>query len=261
MVPAAHGNLVGLRLHSPSPRLRAVDQRLAAAGTGAIMGLVLVVGLAVVARPPQPGGGAGAIPGVGAPIPSPMAADDLWARFERQGSAAVGGEAVTLVQEASGHIELPSGRLAIGDAFFYGIDSYAMARALPPGEHPVTVLEARSANALLPAAALIGTAHGVVRWREIPEARYAGSETAVVGLAPAELDALLLADLPAAEALAEALDGQLPSGADTWTIVESLDGMALYAISSEYGLSTAHWGLDAGGDPVAVLLDFGLLDG
>jgi len=147
------------------------------------MGLALVVLLALV-RPPaaQP-----ELPTLSArPLMEP---GDLLARFDGPARTTRNGAQVALEPLEAGRLRLPTGRVALADAFFFGIDDNTLDRGVARGSAPVTALMATGEDSapVLAAAVLRFSSASVARWEGIRGAAgsvaYAGTESGIVGIA------------------------------------------------------------------------------
>jgi hypothetical protein len=267
-------------LHCPTVE----DQRVQSALLGGGLGLVLVVALLAV----RPAGYVTASPfDTGLPLPLPsavrsMSNAELYAAFEELGTATSFGTPMTLAVSRAGDLVLPGGPVVASDAYFVGLESEAFTTALPPGRHPVLLLEARmGSGGGSVAAAMIRAAPGdPVSW-EI--AHLPGQDPATLGPddvfvygvdsgtgafasieAAAAIARLSEADLEAhsnaiSDGLSPAEDVYLNS---TSVVVDPVTGANLIAIVSGYGDGgyPSFFGLDRAGRPIVLMTDFGILD-
>lgn len=162
----------------------------------------------------------------------------------------------TLQSAPLGAIELAGDRVVVGDPFVGGLSSPPLARRLPPGPHPVSLTVAELSEDHLRVAALVmrlGT-KPVVRWEaacwedgtpaELPVD--AGTLSIACAARAPELDTEAHG-----EALLRAFDHTAlgcrhPAAPDAVVVASSGWGDGIYA---------AWWGLDAAGQPAALVLD------
>jgi hypothetical protein len=241
---------------------------------GAVIALVL-------ARPPGAapfGAGSTVSPSPRASMPPLMETADLYAAFAKGGVASSSGTPTTLSTVSAGDLVLPTGRVVATDIFF--VDTEPFARSLPAGRHPVSLLWSTQDPALGGdvAAAMIRVAPGdPVSWEL---ALVAGQDPATLKpdeffgygvdsgtgcFASAEALAVLTAEN--FDSYAERVQkGMSPSdGVFNSTVdltVDEATGANVIGFRSGYGDGAypSWFGLDADGEPLVLLTDFGILD-
>jgi hypothetical protein len=247
---------------------------------------VALVLLVALVRPPgsTPSGDPLLDPAVGGPAPSfsfPPLMDtaDVYRAFVELGPARAGGEEVELSVVRAGELVLPSGRVVAADVYLF--DQPPFDRLLPAGRHPVFVLRAERDGGMDSAAALLRVAPGdPVEWEPAttggrdpgtldPEtfASY-GVDSGTAAFASAEAaERLEAGDEALWEAYGEQIQDQMYPGENDYrliaeVVVDPVTGGNVIAFVSGWGDGgyPAWFGLDAGGEPLVLLTDFGILD-
>ena len=207
-----------------------------------------------------------------------MAIDDLYAAFSRPGRASVGGRAAALAVVPAGELVLPTGRIVASDAFLLSTEPFSTTVA--PGRYPVSVLSATDDRGLGSdvAAAMLRLAPGdPVSWQT---ALVAGQD--VTTLEPgtffgypvdsgtgsfASPEAVeRVKDEPAYDAYSARFQAAMFPTPDARTssvdlVVDPATGANVIGFPSGFGDGGyASWfGLDAAGQPVVLITDFGIV--
>jgi hypothetical protein len=252
---------------------------------GGVLGLALVV-LVALARPAgaAPSGDPLSDPAVAGPLPSftlppVMEIGDVYRSFVELGSARAGGEEVELSVVRAGELVLPSGRVLAADVYLFGQPPFD--RLLPAGRHPVFVLRAERDAGMDAAAAMLRVAPGdPVEWEPattggvdpgtLDPAAFAsyGVDSGTAAFASAEAaERLESGDEALWEAYGERIQDQMYPGEDEYrliaeVVVDPVTGGNVIAFASGWGDGgyPAWFGLDADGEPLVLLTDFGILD-
>jgi Protein of unknown function (DUF4241) len=255
-------------------RLTGLDPRLTMAIAGGVMGVLLVVALFAF-RPIGSRGLTSAVdPTISIPpLPyDPMGPDELAQAYEKLGRVTVGGRQARLSVTRADDLILPSGRVVAADAFI--LDARPFTVALPPGHHPVLLLQA---DGQVVAAAMVRVEGArPVQWVAARVSEASGSEPSAYpvdsgtgSFASAEAVARF-GSLP--QAIADALIDRLiadysaaAAGGYPQTAAMTVDpgsGANVVTFTSGYGDGVyASWfGLDAQGNAVALLTSFDLIE-
>jgi len=252
-----------------------------------IAGLVAVVAwVGLVLLPPGARSPTGSRPSIPSPdamasLPPALTTEEVYAAFAEGGAARSAGERTVLSTVRAGDLLLPTGRLVANDVFF--LDREPFTRRLPVGRHPVLLLASASAADVIPrvAAALIRVGPGdPVSWEL---ALVPGQDPAA--LQPGEFFGYGVdsgtGSFASAEAAAAVTGGDFDAYSDQihhgmypsedvvdWNIlvelvVDPATGANVIAFSSGFGDGAypSWFGLDARGEPVVLLTDFGILQG
>ena len=215
-------------------------------------------------------------------FPELMAVEDLYAAFEAGGTAISGGLSAVLSAMPAGDLVLPTGRVVAADMAFFTTTPFT--RTLPPGRYPVSYLSS-ARDPGLPgdvAAAMIRVAPGdPVSWElavvpgQDPKILKPGE---IFGY-PVDSGTGLFASVEAADRVTMLMkendvDGyfdQISHGLDpgggvfNQSVEVTLDpssGVNVVAFVSGFGdgYYPSWFGLDAGGQPLVLLTDFGILE-
>jgi hypothetical protein len=251
------------------------DPRLSMAIVGGVLGVVVVAVLFTL-RPAT--GSTFQDPGYPAvsiePLPfEPLGPEGLAKAYESLGRVTVGGRPATLSLSRGEDLVLPTGRVGAGDGFF--MDAQPFTVALPPGHHPVLLLNVVEANGQTVAAAMVHIEGGEpIRWEGAhlaggtsPEPFAYGVDSGTGSFISPEAVARLRS-LPAdqSSALADALLDEYSSDPVTVQtaaiVIDPTTGANVVTFNSGYGDGGyASWfGFDAGGRAVALLTSFDLID-
>jgi hypothetical protein len=269
-----------------------MDQRRIRALALGLPALFVAVGLVALllirADDEPPVGPDGARPSVGAmpsvepapSLPPLLSTEEIYSAFTAGGPATSGGEPVRLSTFAAGELVLPTGRLVAADVFFF--DDTAFARTVRAGRYPVSLLKTADGRAFgYIAAAMIRFGPGdPVSWEL---ALRAGQDAAT--LLPGEFfgygvdsgtGSFSSPEAVAAVSSAVAFDvyseeihhGMFPGdNVADWNhsvevVVDEATGANVIGFSSGFGDGAypSWFGLDAGGEPLVALTDFGILE-
>jgi hypothetical protein len=215
-----------------------------------------------------------------ASLPPLLSTGEVYAAFADGGAAWSGGERTLLSTVQAGELVLPTGRVVASDVFFFSTEPFI--RRLPAGRHPVFLLSSARDPDLAGdvAAAIIRAAPGdPVSWElalvegQDPTTLQPGEffgygvDSGTGCFASLEaVDVLTRGDLDAYSDRIQ--QGMFPSDnvADWKTSVEvTVDpatGTNVIGFSSGFGDGAypSWFGLDANGEPLVLLTDFGILD-
>jgi hypothetical protein len=260
-----------------------VDTRLSAGLLGGVLGIVLVVLLALLRPPSAPSdpflrpaeGGAVA----SASFPPLMETSDVYRAFTELGTVSSSGEAAPLSVLEAGELVLPTGRVTASDVYLF--DQPPFTRTVPPGRYPVLLLRAEYADGDAVAAAMLRVGPGEpVGWEpatiggvdpaDVDQDTFAsyGVDSGTAAFAGAEAAERLYAG---DEALWEAygdevtrglFPGEIEHRLSAEVFVDPASGANVIAFSSGFGDGgyPAWFGLDADGEPLVLLTDFGILE-
>ena len=208
-----------------------------------------------------------------------MAVEDLYAALGTGGDATSAGEPTVLSSVPAGDLVLPSGRVVAADVFFFTTEPFT--RTLPAGRYPVLLLSsARDPDVVGDvAAAMIRMAPGdPVTWEM---ALVPGEDPATLGsgeffgypvdsgtgaFASAEAVDRLMRDGAGEDYADQISDGLFPSegvyNQSVEVTVDAASGANVIGFPSGFGDGAypSWFGLDAGGEPLVLLTDFGILD-
>jgi Protein of unknown function (DUF4241) len=262
-----------------------MDQRRARALLLGIVGFAATVGVIVLFLVgPTPGSLSRPVAPVAseamASLPPLLSTEEVYAAFAERGTAVSGGEPTVLSAVQAGDLVLPTGRVVAADVFFFNTEPFT--RRLPAGRHPVLLLSSARDPAVAGdvAAAMIRAAPGdPVSWElaTVPgqdpsilqpgEFFGYGVDSGTGCFASAEAVAVLTAgDFD--EYSDQVHDGMFPSDdvAD-WkhsvdVVVDQASGANVIGFSSGFGDGgyPSWFGLDADGEPLVLLTDFGILE-
>lgn len=208
----------------------------------------------------------------------PLDAAGVYVLFTELGTARTGGEPGVLSVTTPGALVLPTGRVVADDIYFFSLVPFE--RALPPGSHPVHLLELESPSfGERVAAAMIRVAPGdPVSWEL---AVVPGADPTTLG--PDEFFGFAVdsgtAAFTSAEAVAK-LEGVLagdwyqrqieeqmfPSAEEhrVWAdiVVDEQAGLNVIGFDSGFGDGDypSYFGLDADGNPLVLLANFEIID-
>ncbi len=248
---------------------------------GAVLGLVLIVGLRAAGPPRSSSTVNPALPsGAAASLPPPMDVAAVYARFAEPGLARMSGSSVRLSVTKAGDLELPSGRVVVADSAFFG--QTPLNRVVRPGPHPVFVLvaqdEARPGVTIAAAMVRFG-AGDPVSWDPaiaegttgpVDRATFAsyGVDSGTAAFAAAEaVEKVSGSDQQVADAYFAELDRQLFPAKDVVrdaavVVIDPTTGANVVAFPSGFGDGgyAAWFGLDGSGEPLVLLTSFDVLD-
>ncbi|MET1232489.1 MAG: DUF4241 domain-containing protein [Candidatus Limnocylindrales bacterium] len=254
--------------------------------TGPLVGVALIVVavVALIVALLQAGFGTSGLATSGPPTPEAsfpplMAVEDLYAAFEAGGSATSAGEPTSLSTVPAGDLVLPTGRIVAADVFFFTTEPFT--RRLPAGRHPVLLLSSARDPDLVGdvAAAMIRVAPGdpvswelaVVPGQEVttlqPDEFFGYPVDSGTGAFASAEAVERLATGDGGEAYAHLVsDGLYPSdGVYNMSVditVDPASGTNVIGFPSGFGDGgyPSWFGLDADGEPLVLLTDFGILD-
>jgi hypothetical protein len=242
---------------------------------------VATVGLVILGPPARMEGVAARAPqDAMASLPPLLSTEDVYAAFAEGGTATSGGEPTVLSAVPAGELMLPTGRVVAADVFFFNTEPFT--RRLPAGRHPVLLLSSSRDPGVAGdvAAAMIRVAPGdPVSWElalvpgQDPSSLQPGEffgygvDSGTGCFASAEAVAALTAgDFD--EYSDQVQDGMFPSDdvAD-WkhsvdVVVDQASGANVIGFTSGFGDGgyPSWFGLDADGEPLVLLTDFGILE-
>ena len=213
-----------------------------------------------------------------ASFPPPMAVEDLYAAFEKGGSATSAGDPTSLSTVPAGDVALPTGRIVAADVFFFTTEPFT--RRLPVGRHPVLLLSSARDPDLVGdvAAAMIRVAPGdPVSWElaivpgqdvtNLKPGEFFGYPVDSGTGAFASVEAVEMLRSDGGEAYGDrVIDGLSPSeGVYKQSVdvtVDAASGANVIGFVSGFGDGAypSWFGLDADGEPLVLLTDFGILD-
>jgi uncharacterized protein DUF4241 len=215
-----------------------------------------------------------------ASLPPLLSTEEIYAAFADGGTAMSGGEPTMLSAVEAGDLVLPTGRVVAADVFFFNTEPFT--RRLPAGRHPVLLLSSARDPDLAGdvAAAMIRAAPGdPVRWElalvagqdpttlQRDEFFGYGVDSGTGCFASAEAVAAVTTEGSFAEDYGERiLRGFDPKGGiaspSVEVVVDPATGANVIGFTSGFGDGAypSWFGLDARGEPLVLLTDFGILE-
>jgi hypothetical protein len=203
----------------------------------------------------------------------PLGPDGLARAYENLGRVTIGGRSATLSLSRAEDLVLPTGRVGAGDGFFMDAEPFTV--TLPPGHHPVLLLNAGDASGQSVAAAMVRTQGGnPVRWEGAHVAGDPSADPFAYGvdsgtgsfISPEAVARLKQLTADQASAVTDALLAEYksdPATAQTAAVtIDPSTGANVVTFTSGYGDGGyASWfGFDADANAVALLTSFDLVD-
>lgn len=201
---------------------------------------------------------------------------ELWSELDRLGTAQTTGGPVSLAINDLGALVLPSGRIVAGDAFLVA-GAPALTRTVPPGDYVVSIAlaatptDARVAAAIVrfgagtPASWALATVPGQDATSLAPDQflGYAVDSGTGAFTSPEAARLVPVSSDPAQDPILQQLaQTEVATWATANVVLDPASGANLIAFTSGFGDGDypSYWGLDASGQPLVLVTDFGVLD-
>ena len=213
-------------------------------------------------------------------LPPLLSTEEIYSAFTAGGPATSGGEPVRLSTFAAGELVLPTGRLVAADVFFF--DEEPFARTVSAGRYPVSLLKTAEGAAFgYIAAAMIRFGPGdPVSWElalrdgqdptKLRPGEFFGYgvDSGTGSFASPEAVAAVSSVVGFDDYSEEVHHGMFPSDdVGDWNhsvdvVVDEATGANVIGFSSGFGDGAypSWFGLDASGEPLLALTDFGILE-